>query len=590
MQAIIKPTGLNMDKKKCTLCKGDGAPSYKLTNSLKRHLKDKHAGHPDLVEALGAVAHSPKKRCKGCGKLVGNIHQHRLACKPKPTMTVNPDDDFVKAFKDRLASTKGGRCVENTQKHYVTQLKKFLRFEKSANANFNPWDWLRWDEREHVLIRHVSEYLEDVKAGTPTQMLMSTCYSKLVEWIEEARSEKRDTIEERFSLRRTSNALVHKELKKGRLVPRQKDHPDLPQPQPDPATAHLDQNITQRVLDAWRTAYKMNKKIILKRFKKGNFKIKELGITNELKARALLSLAIYLANGGIRLVSVRSMTVFELKKATHALVKCPYCKDSVVYSEHKVVCVKREQWLKDPEGGGYSAEMLDPYEDYDSDSGADKPIRWRVQVRKGKTIRKYPYVEVIIRDDEFQTLQTMVPKSDIYKPFEDVDWQRDMLPILKNMICSIENGEEVWQRANPKGKPLGANEFKRLAITEIKKKAGKDEARLMTSLGTSVPMAQEVYDDPKERSLIRSEQLRKYNIASRQTEAIPSAAAPAGPGPQEQSEMNIAAAPAGPSPQEQSDSDDSESGDNYQKLMRTVAKMDKGFKPDADSDNNAVTE
>ena len=87
----------------------------------------------------------------------------------------------------------------------------------------------------NVVIRDVSE---------------TTAYSKLCDWIEEARLEARDTNGERFSLRRTSNTLVHKELKKGRLVPRQKDHPDLPQPQPDPATAHLDQNITQRVLDA----------------------------------------------------------------------------------------------------------------------------------------------------------------------------------------------------------------------------------------------------------------------------------------------------------------------------------------------------
>lgn len=571
-----------MEKKKCTLCEGDGGPSYKLTNSLKRHMKAKHAGHPDLVDALLAVAHSPKKRCKDCGKQVGNIHQHRLACKPKPT--VNPDDNFVKAFRERLASIKGGRCVVHTQDSYVTQLGKFLRFERTENANFNPWDWLRWDETEHVVIRDVSEYLENVKAGTPTQMLMSTVYSKLCEWIEEVRSETRDTNEERFSRRRTSNTLVRKELKKGRIVPR------LDNPQPDPATAHLDTNITQRVLDAWRTAYKVYKKMILKRFKQGNFNVKKLGIDKELKARAFLNLAIYLENGGLRPESVRNITCFELKNAKHALVKCSYCKENVVYNEHKVVCIKRERWLKDPEGGDYSEEMLDPYKDFDSDSGTDKPIRWRILVHKGKTQKTCPYVEVFVKDEEFQTLSTMVPREsgDNYQPFIDTDWQRDMVPILKKMVSTVTNGEEIWQRANPEGKPLGSYEFKRLALTKIQSKGGKNKERLMTSLGTSLQMAQNVYDDPRERSVIRSEQLRKYNKASRPTEAIPSAAAPAGPSQTEA--IPSSAAPAGPSPQDQSDSEGSESGDNYQKLMRTVAKMEKGFKPDADSDNDAGTE
>ena len=110
-------------------------------------------------------------------------------------------------------------------------------------------------------------------------------------------------------------------------------------------------------------------------------------------------------------------------------------------------------------------------------------------------------------------------------------------------------------------------------MTIIRSKGGKDEDRLTTSHGTSLQMARKVYDDPKERSVIRSEQLRKYNKASRPTEAIPSAAAPAGPSQQDQSKMNIAAAPAGPSPQEQSDSD-SEVGDNHQKLMKIAASME----------------
>ena len=134
-----------MEKGKCTLC-GDGSQSFKWTKSLKRHMKDKHANQPGLDEALQAVPVSPKKRCKACGKLVGNVHQHRLACKPRAEAK---PEDFVQAFRDRLASIKGGRCAGTTRDTYVTQLQKFLRFETSKNANFSPWDWLRWDERRN---------------------------------------------------------------------------------------------------------------------------------------------------------------------------------------------------------------------------------------------------------------------------------------------------------------------------------------------------------------------------------------------------------------------------------------------------------
>ena len=502
--------------KKCPFC--DRGP-YQDTRSLKRHMSRKHKDEADYQEKYKSVPRSPGKLCRtGCGKILKNLYQ-KHACKGEKQ--INPqegDIGFLQAFKAWLESPLGNNCKPNTCDLYTLQVRKFIIFEKRNDAGFCPWNWLRWGQPGCVLIRDCSEFLV-ASDSNDTQMLMSTAYSKLTTWIEQKISEAEDTPRDQFKRRVNNNAMVHRQLKRGKTFRKVAAAAEGERAEEQDARHrwHLDPAITQRLMIAWQASYsQLRKEGALKAIAKGDFNIPTLEIRTEEGALSFLSLTFYLKNFGIRSDVLRNMTLGELKKARQPPVQCTYCKNTVPdYQEHKIYCPAREVWTfgQGPDQGGYTRETLGvDYRDYDSGSETGEPLTWAIHVSNQKTQNTVKSVLVIVDDLEFLALRALIPhgmsKAKGYRPFGSIEWDRHMRPILKRMVGHA--GEvDLWKDANPPGKPLGSFEFKRLFAKQRGDKGGPDGDRLATAVGTSKNMLENTYDPRMEVERARAEQLRQ---------------------------------------------------------------------------------
>ena len=65
----------------CELCPKSCPKSYKIVKSLKRHMREKHAGHPLLEETIKSV---PKEKCPFCGEGRANLVDHKHYCERNP--------------------------------------------------------------------------------------------------------------------------------------------------------------------------------------------------------------------------------------------------------------------------------------------------------------------------------------------------------------------------------------------------------------------------------------------------------------------------------------------------------------------------
>ena len=71
----------------CELCPKSCPKSYKIVKSLKRHMREKHAGHPLLEEAIKSV---PKEKCPFCGEGRANLVDHKHYCERNPDVQKAP--------------------------------------------------------------------------------------------------------------------------------------------------------------------------------------------------------------------------------------------------------------------------------------------------------------------------------------------------------------------------------------------------------------------------------------------------------------------------------------------------------------------
>ena len=110
-----------------------------------------------------------------------------------------------------------------------------------------------------------------------------------------------------------------------------------------------------------------------------------------------------------------------------------------------------------------------------------------------------------MEEDLIKTIMSLVPAGSPidHKPFEKVTWERHMRPMLKKFVS-----DELWQSVNER-RPLGAYEFKRLAIKEIIDEGGPDMKRKLDAVGLDQETALKVYDNKALNSAVRSRHLEK---------------------------------------------------------------------------------
>ena len=506
--------------RKCPYC--ERGP-YQDTRSLKKHMSDKHKDEADYQEKYKSVPKSPGKPCPtGCGKMLKNLYQ-KHACKGvKQSNPQEGENEFIQEFREWLVSPLGNNCAYKTRDAYSCQVRKFIAFEKGKDVGFCPWNWLRWGQPGYVVIRDCREFLV-LSNSNDTQKMMSIAYSKLTEWIGQHISEARDTPWDQFMRHKTNNAMLLKQLKKGKTFQNVAAEEEGAEEQGarhlqqsrNPAGAHLDPAITRRLMIAWDDSYSRLRKGALKAIRKGDFNIPDLKISTEEGVRSFMSLTLYLKNYGIRTDVLRNMTLGELKEATNPAERCIYCNKTVRdYGEHKRHCLEREKFTfgQGDDQGGYTRENLGvDYQDYDSGSEIGKCPTWTIRVRKQKTQNTgVAFVSVIVDDLEYRALRALVARGvdNRVKPFQSIQWEKHMRPIMERMV-KLVGKDDLWKAANPPGKPLGSYEFKRLWAQDVADKGEPDGARSAIAVGTSKAMLEGTYDPREEVERARAEQLRR---------------------------------------------------------------------------------
>ena len=401
-------------KFQCELCPN----AYKSAKSLKRHLADKHADDPLLQEANESV---PKDTCPFCRQAFGNVMKHKRICKSNPDLAKPPgvqparvepagvqplpqvpyegmsDDDLVQKFRDRMTNRK--LVEESSIKEYERHLKAFIRHEKGLDSKFMAWRWFASGTKEQrdsrfVLLRRFDDYVEALitDQGKATVKQMMNVYSHLSNWISEKVEEQMQGNDPVAQL-----AKRRADLKASRiLLTRGTNRPGQGRKTRDPVTEHLDANITQELLQVF-VASPLRRET-LKRFSQGDFTSPRLEMVTMQGAQDFLALLLYLENFGTRFDVVRNLTLGQLTRAQHSLDECPHCHQSVMYGEHKAVCLVRQ-----------SAEGYDKEKDTEASQKVGK--WWRIPVEKQKTQCKYGPVELNIRSSHLDIIRTFTRKS-----------------------------------------------------------------------------------------------------------------------------------------------------------------------------------
>lgn len=148
--------GKRKSEAKCPLCPG----LYQSNKTLSWHLKQKHAGTPELDELIKAL---PKDVCPYCGKSKANLVEHKRTCSENPAKRPAPEpepeaatevplaladpyaglsnDDFFARFKQRMLRRL--LMVEGSAEQYLRHVKSFVGHETSLDPQFVAWQWFR---------------------------------------------------------------------------------------------------------------------------------------------------------------------------------------------------------------------------------------------------------------------------------------------------------------------------------------------------------------------------------------------------------------------------------------------------------------
>ena len=307
------------------------------------------------------------------------------------------DDDLVQKFRDRMRNRRF--VVESSIKDYERHLKAFIRHEKGLDSKFMAWRWFASGTKEQrdsrfVLLRRFDDYVEALitDQGKATVKQMMNVYSHLSNWISEKVEEQmqgNDPVAQ-LAKRRADLKASRILLNRGTLRPGQGRKTR------DPVTEHLDANITQELLQVF-VASPLRRET-LKRFSQGDFTSPRLEMVTMQGAQDFLALLLYLENFGTRFDVVRNLTLGQLTRAQHSLDECPHCHQSVMYGEHKAVCLVRRS------AAGY---------DKAKDAAASERVGkwWRIVVEKQKTQSKYGPVELNIRSDDLAIVRTFTRRS-----------------------------------------------------------------------------------------------------------------------------------------------------------------------------------
>ena len=412
-------------KFQCDLCPN----VYKSAKSLKKHLDKNHADDPRLQEAKKSV---PKDTCPFCRDAFGNVSNHKRSCKKNPQnpdvalppqvppARVQPagaqplpkeppprvpqqeyegmsDDDLVQKFCDRMTNRRG--LQESSIKEYVRHLKAFIQHEKRKDSGFMAWRWFASGTKEQrdsrfIVLRRFDDYVEALitDQGKATVKQMMNAYSHLNTWIFEKVEEQMQGNDPLAQLARNKAGLKASRI----LLNRGTCEPGQGRKTRDPVTEHLDVDITQQLLQVFVNS--PLRRETLKRFSQGNFTSPRLGVGTMEGAQDFLALLLYLENFGTRFDVVRNLTLGQLTRAQHSLDECPHCHQSVMYGEHKAVCLVRRS------AAGY---------DKAKDAAASERVGkwWRIVVEKQKTQSKYGPVELNIRSDDLAIVRTFTRRS-----------------------------------------------------------------------------------------------------------------------------------------------------------------------------------
>ena len=436
-------------KFQCQLCPN----AYKSAKSLKRHLGEKHADDPLLQEAKASV---PKDTCPFCRQAFGNVMKHKRICKSNPDAAKPPgvqparveplpqvlppqvlparvqslpqvlppqvqpapvqplpqepaprvprqqyegmsDDDLVQKFRDRM--TKQKWLEKSSIKEYERHLKAFIQHEKRLDATFMAWRWFASGTKEQkdsrfVKLRRFGDYLEALitDQGKATVKQMMNVYSHINDWIIEEVEEQQQDNDPLVQLRKNKEDLKKSQI----LLSRGTCQPGQGRKIRHPVTEHLDVNITHQLLEVFVNSPLRGE--TLERFSQGDFTSPRLGMVTMQGAQDFLALLLYLENFGTRFDVVRNLTLGQLTRAQHSLDECPHCHQSVMYGEHKAVCLVRRS------AAGY---------DKAKDAAASERVGewWRIVVEKQKTQSKYGPVELNIRSSDLAIVRTFTRRS-----------------------------------------------------------------------------------------------------------------------------------------------------------------------------------
>ena len=331
--------------------------------------------------------------------------------------------------------------------------------------------------------------------GKETLRHMSIAYKHVNDWIGEKVTESWQEDDPKAIVARnaTSANEVNRLLRRGQAVPgqgRKKTGGDI-------VVEYLDLSIVHRLLTTYLASGWRHE--TLKRFGKGDFTSPKLGINDLEHAGVFLALELHLTNAGVRGDLVHNMTLGELKNAKHALDRCPYCRQPVMYSVHKKACLERPRRGEEGETG------------YDSGSEASKRVgrRWRIPIKSHKTSSSYGTKELNVAIELLRTVRSFSRAScltdgpDDQQPFEDCSWQR-MRTLLGRIVKQVD--ADLWRVANPLNQPLGLNEFRRLHLAKVDKTADPTQKEaLLRGVGTSSKMLNSTYKSRQEESCLRTE-------------------------------------------------------------------------------------
>ena len=364
--------------------------------------------------------------------------------------------------------------------------------------------------------RIFGDYREALLKGRGKETLrhMSIAYKHVNDWIGEKVTESRqdDDPEKIVARNATSVNEVNRLLKRGQAVPGQgkkKTGGDI-------VVEHLDLGIVHRLLSTYLASEWRRE--TLKRFGEGNFTSPNLGINDLETAGVFLALELYLTNAGVRMDLVHNMTLGELKNAKHALDRCPYCRQPVMYSDHKKACLERPRRGEEEETG------------YDSGSEASKRVgrRWRIPIKSHKTSSSYGTKELNVAIELLRTVHSFSRVSCLtnngpdVQPFNEKDcsWQR-MRTLLGRIVRQVD--ADLWRVANPPNQQLGLNAFRRLHLYKVDKTADpKQKEALLRGAGTSSKMLNRTYKSHQEESCLRSETCEELAGGSAAASASPS--------------------------------------------------------------------